>query len=123
LLIRAYLSKTGYRLDEAENGKVAVDKLASRHYDLVLMDIQMPVMDGFAAVRRIREIEREKGMRHTPIVALTASAFDETVHRAVEAGCDLHLGKPLKRSTLLRVINDTALKRRAARESRTHATG
>jgi two-component system, sensor histidine kinase and response regulator len=108
LLIRAYLGKTGFALDEAENGQVAIDKLAAGRYDLVLMDIQMPVMDGFAAVRRIRELEREKGMRHTPIIALTASAFDETVRKAVEAGCDSHLGKPLKRSTLLRVINESA---------------
>src|SRR5262249_55921813 len=72
LLIRAYLGKTGYALDEAENGQVAIDRLMSCRYDLVLMDIQMPVMDGFTAVRRIRELERERGMRHTPIVALTA---------------------------------------------------
>ncbi|MGH7914772.1 MAG: response regulator, partial [Candidatus Binataceae bacterium] len=109
LLIRAYLGKTGYGLDEAENGQVAVDKLLSGRYDLVLMDIQMPVMDGFSAVRRIRQWEREHGARHTPIIALTASAFDETVRKAVEAGCDSHLGKPLKRSTLLRVIRETAL--------------
>ncbi len=108
LLIRAYLGKTGYGLDEAENGQIAIDKLLAGRYDLVLMDIQMPVMDGFAAVRRIRELEREKGMRRTPIIALTASAFDETVRKAAEAGCDSHLGKPLKRSTLLRVIDETA---------------
>ena len=109
LLIRAYLGKTGYGLDEAENGQVAVDKLLSGRYDLVLMDIQMPVMDGFSAVRRIRQWERENGARHTPIIALTASTFDETVRKAMEAGCDSHLGKPLKRSTLLRVIRETAL--------------
>jgi two-component system sensor histidine kinase/response regulator len=109
LLIRAYLGKTGYGLDEAENGQVAVDRLLSGRYDLVLMDIQMPVMDGFSAVRRIRQWEREQGVRRTPIIALTASTFDETVRKAVEAGCDSHLGKPLKRSTLLRVIRETAL--------------
>jgi CheY-like chemotaxis protein/nitrogen-specific signal transduction histidine kinase len=108
LLIRAYLGKTGYGLDEAENGQVAVDKLLGGRYDLVLMDIQMPVMDGFSAVRRIRQWEREHGEHRTPIIALTASTFDETVHKAVEAGCDSHLGKPLKRSTLLRVIRETA---------------
>ncbi len=109
LLIRAYLGKTAYGLDEAENGQVAVDKLKSGRYDLVLMDIQMPVMDGYSAVRRIRQWEREQGARHTPIIALTASAFDETVRKAEEAGCDSHLGKPLKRATLLRVIRETAL--------------
>ncbi len=114
LLIRAYLAKTGYGLDEAENGQVAVDKLLGGRYDLVLMDIQMPVMDGFTAVRRIRQWEREHQAGRTPIIALTASAFDETVRKAIEAGCDSHLGKPLKRSTLLRVIRETALARRNA---------
>ena len=114
LLIRAYLAKTGYSLDEAENGQVAVDKLLGGRYDLVLMDIQMPVMDGFTAVRRIRQWEREHQAERTPIIALTASAFDETVRKAIEAGCDSHLGKPLKRSTLLRVIRETALARRNA---------
>jgi PAS domain S-box-containing protein len=114
LLIRAYLSKTGYGLDEAENGQVAVDKLMSGRYDLVLMDIQMPVMDGFTAVRRFRQWERDHDARRTPIIALTASAFDETVRKAAEAGCDSHLGKPLKRSTLLRVIRETAVANRQA---------
>ena len=112
LLIRAYLGKTGYGLDEAENGQAAVDKLLSGRYDLVLMDIQMPVMDGFTAVRRVRQWERENSLRHTPIIALTASTFDETVRKAIEAGCDSHLGKPLKRSTLLRVIRETTLSER-----------
>jgi two-component system sensor histidine kinase/response regulator len=112
LLIRAYLGKTGYGLDEAENGQVAVDKLLNGRYDLVLMDIQMPVMDGFTAVRRVRHWERENNSRHTPIIALTASTFDETVRKAIEAGCDSHLGKPLKRSTLLRVIRESALSER-----------
>jgi two-component system sensor histidine kinase/response regulator len=114
LLIRAYLGKTGYGLDEAENGQAAVDKLLSGRYDLVLMDIQMPVMDGFTAVRRVRQWERENNSRHTPIIALTASTFDETVRKALEAGCDSHLGKPLKRSTLLRVIRETALSDKTA---------
>jgi two-component system sensor histidine kinase/response regulator len=114
MLIRAYLGKTGYGLDEAENGKVAVDKLLSGTYDLVLMDIQMPVMDGFSAVRCIRQWEREHGAPRTPIIALTASTFEETIRKAVDAGCDSHLGKPLKRSTLLRVIRETATADRPA---------
>jgi two-component system sensor histidine kinase/response regulator len=107
LLIRAYLAKSGDVLDEAENGQVALDKIKTGSYDVVFMDIQMPVMDGFSAVRRIRQWEREKGVRRTPIIALTASTFDETVRKAAEAGCDSHLGKPLKRSTLLRVIRES----------------
>jgi PAS domain S-box-containing protein len=114
MLIRAYLGKTTYGLDEAENGQVAVDKVKNRRYDLVLMDIQMPEMDGYSAVQNIRQWEREQGTPHTPIIALTASAFDETVRKAEDAGCDSHLGKPLKRSTLLRVIRETALANNSA---------
>lgn len=112
LLIAAYLKKSRYVLDEVEDGQAALDRFMTRAYDLVLMDIQMPVMDGFTAVRRIRQLEREHNSRHTPIIALTASTFDETVRKALEAGCDSHLGKPLKRSTLLRVIRETALSER-----------
>ncbi len=104
LLIRAYLGNTPYQLDEAENGRIAIDKFKAANYDLVLMDIQMPVLDGYQAVREIRHWERTHRHRHTPIVALTASALDGAVRRAKEAGCDLHVSKPVKRATLLEAI-------------------
>jgi PAS domain S-box-containing protein len=104
LLIRAYIKNTPYVITEAEDGQIAVDRFINGAYDLVLMDIQMPVLDGYSAVRAIRKWESEKGQPRTPIIALTASALDEDVRRAKEAGCDMHVSKPVKKSTLLESI-------------------
>ncbi len=104
LLIRAYLKRTPHQLDEAENGEVAVRKFRENDYDLVLMDVQMPVMDGYAATRAIRAWEREQGRGPTPIVALTAHAIKEHTERSLEAGCTAHLTKPIKKATLLAKI-------------------
>ena len=104
MLIRAYLKKTPYSLDEAENGQVALDRFIGGKYDVVLMDIQMPVLDGYTAVRMIRDWEKDRHHKRTPIIALTASALDDAVRRAKDAGCDLHVSKPVKKSTLLEAI-------------------
>lgn len=106
MLVEAYLKKTPYRLDMAENGKVAYDKFVAGQPDLILMDIQMPVLDGYGATRMIRRYEAQTGRAHTPIIALSASALDESIHRSLEAGCDLHVSKPVKRATLLGAIAD-----------------
>jgi CheY-like chemotaxis protein len=73
---------------------------------LVLMDIQMPIVDGYEATVTIRNFERENNRHRTPIVALTASALEEAVHRTKAAGCDAHVTKPVKKSTLLDAIRD-----------------
>jgi PAS domain S-box-containing protein len=104
LIVKAFLQKTPFQIDEAENGERAVTKIKNNRYDLVLMDIQMPVLDGFAATRAVREWESENEIRAVPIIALTASALDEDVARAREAGCNLHVSKPLKKKTLLNAI-------------------
>ena len=104
MLIAAYLKKTRYVLDQVEDGQAALDRFMTRAYDVVLMDIQMPGLDGFGAVRRIRDWEAANQHRRTPIVALTASALESDVQRSREAGCDLHVSKPVKKSTLLRAI-------------------
>ena len=100
-LIRAYLKKTPYALDEAENGQIAYDRFIAGIYDVVLMDIQMPVLDGYSAVRKIRQFEKDNSRRRTPIIALTASALDDAIRRAKDAGCDMHVSKPVKKATLL----------------------
>jgi len=104
LLIRAYLKKTPYTLDEAENGRIAYDQFLAGSYDVVLMDIQMPVLDGYTAVRMIRDFEKTQSLKRTPIIALTASALDDAVRKAKDAGCDLHVSKPVKKATLLEAI-------------------
>jgi CheY-like chemotaxis protein len=71
---------------------------------MIFMDIQMPRMDSLSAARRIRELEAEHGRRPFPIIALTASALDEDVARALAAGCNLHISKPVKKSVLLETI-------------------
>jgi len=83
-----------------------VRKFTADHYDAILMDIQMPVMDGYEAVGAIRRLEREDHRRPTPIIALTAPAHAEAIQRSLQMGCDAHVTKPVKRSTLLEAIRD-----------------
>ena len=104
LLIAAYLKKSGYVLDEVEDGQAALDHFMTRAYDAVLMDIQMPILDGYSAVREIRQWETANHRSRTPIIALTASALEGDVRRAIEVGCDMHVSKPVKKSTLLKAI-------------------
>jgi len=106
LLIAAYLKKSRYVLDEVEDGQAALDRFMTRAYDVVLMDIQMPVLDGYSAVRMIRQWETANQRRRTPIIALTASALEQDVRRAHQVGCDLHVSKPVKKSVLLQAIAD-----------------
>jgi len=108
LVISAFLQRTPCQVDFAENGQIALEKFTHSHYDLVLMDMRMPVMDGYAATRSIRDWEREHDAPHTNIVALTASALDEDMVRAREPGCDVHIAKPMKKATLLEVIRKYA---------------
>ncbi|MGH7779178.1 MAG: ATP-binding protein [Candidatus Binataceae bacterium] len=120
VLIRAYLTKTRHVLDTAENGAAAVEKYRTGNYDLVLMDVQMPVMDGHCAARAIRDFERESGRSRTPIYTLTAFAFRDDAEKTRAAGCDGHLTKPIKKATLLALLEEHL---RAAAEQRLSATG
>ncbi len=88
------LKKLGYRCDIASNGKEAVEMLAQIPYDLVLMDCQMPEVDGYVATQRIREREDKLG-RHTPIIAMTANAMREDRARCLDAGMDGFIPKPI----------------------------
>ena len=106
LLIAAYLKKSRYVLDEVDNGQAALDHFMTRTYDVVLMDIQMPVLDGYGAVRMMRQWETANKRRRTPIIALTASVLENDVRRTNQVGCDLHVSKPIKKSTLLKAIAD-----------------
>ncbi len=103
-LIKAYFKNTLHEIEMAENGAVAVEKFKAGRYDLVLMDMQMPVMDGYTATRIIRDWEAEQGRHRTPIIALTAHALVEDVEKSLAAGCDTHLNKPIKRAKLMETI-------------------
>ena len=108
MLIRLYLKDAPFRLDFADNGAAAVEKFRRGRYDLVLMDHQMPVMDGYAATKAIRAWETEQGRAPTPIIALTASTFDDDVRESLAAGCTAHISKPVRKAVLLQALNSIA---------------
>ena len=97
------LEKRGHVVIAVENGALAVEITATDRFDMVLMDIQMPVMDGLTATARIREREHAGG-GHIPIIAVTAHALDEDRQRCLAAGMDDYLPKPIKSSDLFATI-------------------
>lgn len=102
------LSVTGVEIESAENGKEALDKfLASPtgYYDLILMDIQMPVMDGYEATRRIRASSHADA-KSIPIIAMTANAFIEDVEKALASGMNGHLAKPIDIDVIYQTLAD-----------------
>jgi len=104
LVLRTYLRRLSCEIDEAENGEVAMSKFVAGSYDIVLMDLHMPVMNGITATRKIREWEERHRAAHTWVIALTASAFDDELRRMREAGADLELHKPIKKAALFDAI-------------------
>jgi CheY-like chemotaxis protein len=102
LVATAILSKSGYRVETAENGVQALSAVKQNRYGLVLMDVAMPEMDGLEATRTIRGLEGERG--RVPIVAMTAGAFEEDKRRCIEAGMNDFVSKPVVRADLLKVV-------------------
>jgi CheY-like chemotaxis protein/signal transduction histidine kinase len=102
-IILLYLKNEVRKIDVAFNGKEALDKFGKAKYDLILMDIQMPIMDGFKATRKIREIEKSTNT-HTPIIAVTANAFPEDKEKCFAAGMDDYISKPFQPEDLIRKI-------------------
>ncbi len=109
-LIEAYLRTEPCILTFAMDGEEAVEKATTNEYDLILMDIQMPKKDGLAATRAIRKWESDHAKKPVPIVALTASAFDEDIQQSLKAGCNAHINKPVKKRVILKAIHDMALR-------------
>jgi CheY-like chemotaxis protein/HPt (histidine-containing phosphotransfer) domain-containing protein len=114
ILLEAYLKSSEFALRFVEDGSRAVQAFPERRYDLVLMDLQMPVMDGLEATRRIRTLERETGSRPVPILALTANALPTDIEASQRAGCDAHLAKPVSKTRLLSVLRQFTGKAPAA---------
>jgi two-component system, sensor histidine kinase len=100
------LASLGLEFIEAQDGVEALDVLARRPVDLVLMDCQMPVMDGYTATQHIRDRESRQRLPRTPIVALTANAYEEDAAHAIEVGMDAHLAKPYTRDQLRDLLSN-----------------
>ena len=98
-ILMTYILKKNYEYEHATNGQEAVDMVEKGNYDIVLMDIKMPVMDGMEAARLIKQKYPD-----LPIIALTANAFDSDRQMAFEAGCDEFLPKPISSEVCLKTI-------------------
>ncbi|WP_339871914.1 ATP-binding protein [uncultured Brevundimonas sp.] len=103
-VVSMILASANIDLTVVENGALAVEAAAANRFDIILMDVQMPVLDGLSATRRIRALELADGRGRTPIISLTANAMPEDVTLSLEAGSDLHLAKPIRPDVLLEAI-------------------
>jgi len=103
-LVKQVLLKYGIEVDLANNGLEAFEKLRNSHYDLIFMDIQMPIMDGIEATHEIVNYEHEESLPHTPIVALTANALKGDRERFLDEGLDEYISKPIENSELLFIL-------------------
>ncbi len=108
-LVQYILGKRGYQVDVASNGRKAVDAFTVGNYSVVLMDCQMPELDGYEATRRIRAIERERGT-HTPILAMTASVLQSDRDRCITAGMDDLLAKPFQPTRMIEWLENWLLR-------------
>jgi CheY-like chemotaxis protein len=115
-LMKVLLTHEGYQVDLASNGEEAFDAIKYQHFDIVFMDLRMPVMDGLEASRRIREWE--DGGQHTFIVGLTASYLPEEGQKMFEAGIDNYIAKPFQMEHIQRMLAYSAKARFSSQSSR-----
>jgi CheY-like chemotaxis protein len=99
------LEKMGHSVVVADNGKNAIEEFRKGNFDIILMDVQMPEMDGLSATREIRQFELDDG-GHIPIIAMTAHAMKGDKQACFDAGMDSYLAKPFKAEGLLKVIEE-----------------
>ena len=105
-VVELILESLDVDITTAEDGLQALAAYGAKTFDLILMDMQMPEMDGLAATTAIRALERREGRPHTPIVMLTANALPEHVEAAQAAGADRHLAKPFSAPDLIGLVTD-----------------
>ncbi|HKU74452.1 MAG TPA: response regulator [Pyrinomonadaceae bacterium] len=103
LLLRTWLERRGFRVVEAENGIQAINQAETEAPDLIIMDMQMPQLDGLSATRRIRNLE---SMNAVPIVAVSAYGADQFREQALAAGCNEYVSTPFEPATLEGIIRD-----------------
>ena len=119
-VIESMVARPGIRVDVAENGRIALERHRTMPYDIILMDCQMPEMDGYEATGLIRALPGRLSV--TPILGVTANAFDEDGERCRLAGMDGHVTKPLNREALLRAMAEAMSIRSLERACETAAT-
>lgn len=105
-IMNVILTEAGAVVCEAADGKQGYEAFAGEPFDVVLMDIQMPVMDGHTAVRAIRALEAERGSDRAPIIMVSAFVGMKDIDLSMKAGADLHLGKPVRVASLLAAVRD-----------------
>ena len=113
-VVEMILDQVGAERVSVENGKEALEAYIHDHFDVVLMDIQMPVMDGLTATQKIRLVEKQEHRTPTPVIILSANAMPEHIQAGKAAGADRHLAKPISAAELLTVIAEVAGEARAA---------
>jgi len=121
-LIRHILEETGLKVDIANNGLEAFEKRRNNDFDLIFMDIQMPVMDGLEATSEILDYENDEEVKHIPIVALTANALKGDKERFLSAGMDEYISKPLETAELMGVLNKYLVKKQGKSKNTSQAT-
>ena len=104
-LIQTILMQAQYKVKAVENGQLAVDEYMKESYDIILMDIDMPVMDGITATKLIKEIDFTYKRKSVPIIALTAHALSGDRDRIIEQGLDAYLPKPIDKEALLKAMD------------------
>ncbi|MCL2192595.1 MAG: response regulator, partial [Treponema sp.] len=107
-IVMELLSLTNLEMETADNGLEAFEKFnrsEEGYFDIILMDMQMPVMDGCSAVQGIRRLAR-KDAKEIPIIAMTANVMKEDVQRALQSGMNAHMGKPIEMNTVFRIISE-----------------
>ena len=103
-MIKIILQKLGLDVTIVENGQLAVDKYQSENFDLVFLDINMPIMDGLTALKHIRAYEKDI-QKYTPIIALTANSINGDRERYIDEGMDNYLSKPFDRNQLIAILH------------------
>ena len=105
IVARKYLENLGCQVDEAVDGKDCLTQYQQKQYDLILMDLQMPVVDGYQTTEQIRQLEQSSGLKRVAIIALTASVIGEVEEKCKSVGMDGYVGKPFQAAELMEQLN------------------